>query len=168
MDMNKYRFIITLLPICFGVSLSGLAQNNALDYYLGQALRRSPLLNDYRNQLQSARVDSEIIRAGYAPQVTGSSVNTYAPIINGYGYDQAISNGGNFSTLVGVNKMLVSKRRLDTEFDSLRLQSLGIANTSKISEQDLKKSVTAQYITTYGDMQQMNFHRETYALLQKE
>ncbi|MDP4254195.1 MAG: TolC family protein [Bacteroidota bacterium] len=166
--IKKYLVLIGCLGGCLGMSLPGLSQNNSLDYYLSQALRRSPLLNDYRNQLQSARVDSEIIRAGYGPQVTGTSINTYAPIINGYGYDQAISNGGNFSTLVGVNKALISKRRLDTQYDSLRLQSLGIANTSKISEQDLKKSVTAQYISTYGDMQQMNFHRETYALLQKE
>src|ERR1700743_1399894 len=38
----------------------------------------------------------------------------------------------------------------------------------KISEQDLKKNVTAQYITAYGDLQQLNFNREVYALLQKE
>ncbi len=162
--MNKY--LITIFS--FGISLSVFSQNNTLDYFLRRALENSPLLNDYRNQMQTAGVDSEIIRAGYRTQVTGTSVNTYAPIINGYGYDQAISNGGNFSTLVGVNKALISKRRLNTEFDSLRLLNQGILNTSKITEQDLKKSVTSQYITTYGDRQQLNFHRDIYALLQKE
>ncbi|MES1161027.1 MAG: TolC family protein, partial [Bacteroidota bacterium] len=122
----------------------------------------------YEGQILAGQVDSEIIRAGYRPQVTGSSINTYAPIIHGYGYDNAISNGGNFSTLVTVNKTLISRRRLDARFGTIQLQNEGLRNTAKISEQDLKKNVTAQYITTYGDLQQLTFNREVYSLLQKE
>ena len=139
-----------------------------LDFYLGQALQSSPLLKDYQNQVLTGEVDSQIVRAGYKPQVNGSSINTYAPVINGYGYDQAISNGGNFSTLVGVNKTLVGRKHLDAQFETIRLQNEGLRNTAKISEQDLKKSVTAQYITAYGDLRQLGFNREVYALLQKE
>jgi outer membrane protein TolC len=142
--------------------------SGSLDFYLQVALQSSPLLKDYQGQVQTGQVDSEIVRAGYRPQVTGTSVNTYAPIIHGYGYDNAISNGGNFSTLVGVNKTFVGKRHLDAQFETIQLQSQGLRNTSKVSEQDLKKNVTAQYITTYGDLQQLNFNREIYALLQKE
>lgn len=139
-----------------------------LGFYLQTALQNSPLLKDYEGQVLAGQVDSEIIRAGYRPQVTGSSINTYAPIIHGYGYDNAISNGGNFSTLVTVNKTLISRRRLDARFGTIQLQNEGLRNTAKISEQDLKKNVTAQYITTYGDLQQLNFNREVYTLLQKE
>lgn len=140
----------------------------SLSFYLGQALENSPLLKDYRNQVLTGQVDSQLIRAGYRPQVTGSSVNTYAPLINGWGYDEAISNGGNFTTVVAVNKTLVGQKHLDAQFETIRLQNQGVANTSKISEQDLKKNVTAQYITAYGDLQQLKFNREIYALLQKE
>ena len=35
-------------------------------------------------------------------------------------------------------------------------------------EQDLKKTVIAQYITAYGDLQQLQFNREIYSLLEKE
>jgi outer membrane protein TolC len=141
---------------------------NNLNFYLAQALQNSPLLKDYQNQVQTGEVDSQIVRAGYQPQVNGSSINTYAPVVNGYGYDQAISNGGNFSTLVGVNKTLVGRKHLDARFEGIRLQNEGLRNTSKISEQDLKKNVTAQYITAYGDLRQLAFNREIYALLQKE
>ena len=139
-----------------------------LDFYLHAALQNSPLLKDYQGQLQAGQLDSQLIRAGYRPQVTGTSVNTYAPTINGYGYDNAISNGGNFSTLVGVNKTLVTRSHLNAQFETIRLQNQGISNTTKISEQDLKKSVTAQYITTYGESQQLNFNQEIYTILQKE
>jgi outer membrane protein TolC len=139
-----------------------------LSFYVGQALQSSPLLKDYRNQVLTGEVDSQLIRAGYRPQVTGSSVNVYAPLINGWGYDQAISNGGNFTTVVGVTQTLVGQKHLDAQFQTIRLQNQGVANTSKISEQDLKKNVTAQYITAYGDLQQLKFNREIYNLLQKE
>jgi outer membrane protein TolC len=139
-----------------------------LTFYLGQALQNSPLLKDYHNQVLSGEVDSQLVKAGYRPQVMGSSVNTYAPLINGWGYDEAISNGGNFTTVVGVNKTLVGQKHLDAQYETIRLQNQGVTNTSKISEQDLKKNVTAQYITAYGDLQQLKFNREIFALLQKE
>lgn len=145
-----------------------MGQSTSLDFYVGQALENSPLLKDYRNQVQSGQLDSQLIKASYMPQVTGNSLNSYAPVVNGWGYDQAISNGGNFSALVGVNKLLVGRHHLETQYETVRLNNQGVNNTSKISEQDLKKSVTAQYITTYGDLQQLQFNREIYSLLEKE
>jgi outer membrane protein TolC len=100
--------------------------------------------------------------------VNGNSTNLYAPLIHGYGYDQAISNGGDFTTVVAVTKTLVGDRHLDAQYQTIRLQNQGIGNTAKISEQDLKRNVTAQYITTYGDLQQLGFNRDIYTLLEKE
>jgi outer membrane protein TolC len=144
------------------------AQERNLDFYLQQALQNSPLLKDYRNQALANQADSELILAGYKAQVTGTSINDYAPTYMGWGYDQALSNGGNFSDLISVNKTLVSRKRLDAQFRTIRLLNQGLENTAKVSGQDLKKNVTAQYITTYGDGKQLDFHREIYSLLQKE
>ncbi|HEX9513280.1 MAG TPA: TolC family protein [Puia sp.] len=171
--MKKYIARLGIYGLLSGLGIPALAQNSAppagnLDFYLQTALQNSPLLKDYQNQVQAGQVDSQIVRAGYRPQVTGNSVNNFAPVINGFGYDNAISNGGQASALVAVNKTFVGQRHLDAQFETIRLQGQSLRNTAKISEQDLKKSVTAQYITTYGDGQQLNFNREIYALLQKE
>ena len=139
-----------------------------LDFYLGRALQNSPLLKDYQNQVLLGQIDSQLVRASYQPQVNGNSTNLYAPTIHGWGYDQAISNGGNFTTVVAVNKTLVGQKHLDAQYETIRLQNQGINNTAKVSEQDLKRSVTAQYIITYGDLQQLNFNRDVYTLLEKE
>lgn len=147
---------------------AGFSQNNTLDYFLEQGLRNSPLLKDYQNQVQSNLLDSQRITAGYKPQVTGNSFNSYAPVINGFGYDKAITNGGTFSTLIGVNKSLVSKKNLDNQFENLRLQSETIVNSSKITEQDLKRIITEQYITAWSDMLQIEFNRGIFDLLKKE
>src|SRR6202041_722724 len=123
-----------------------------LGFFLDRALQNSPLLKDYQNQVLLGQIDSQLVRASYQPQVNGNSTNIYAPSIHGWGYDQAISNGGNFTTVVAVNKTLVGQRHLDAQYETIRLQNQGITNTAKVSEQDLKRSVIAQYIITYGDL----------------
>ena len=165
---NMLRNLFLVLALTGGLLVKGQPVTR-LDFYIDQALQNSPLLKDYQNQVLTGQVDSQIIRASYRPQVTGSSVNTWAPTLNsGWGYDQAISNGGQFTTVAAVNKTLIGQKHLDAEYETIRLLSQGIRNSSKVSEQDLKKSVTAQYITTYGDLQQLSFNRDVYALLQKE
>lgn len=147
---------------------TGFGQKNRLNYYVEQALANSPLLKDYQNQVQLAYYDSLLIMTGYRPQVTGSSFNSYAPTIKGWGYDGAITNGGNFNALVGVNKQLMNKKTVEAQFQNLQLQNDALRNTGKITEQDLKRTVVAQYITAYGDLQQLNFNKEINTLLTKQ
>ncbi|OJY90423.1 MAG: hypothetical protein BGP14_12260 [Sphingobacteriales bacterium 44-15] len=161
--LKKYLNLLFLLSV-FKVN----AQNNTLEYYISRALSNSPLLKDYNNQVELGGIDSTMIRAAYKPQVTGTGNNYYAPVINGWGYDNAITNGANVSALVGVNKALVSRKNLETQFETIRLNTAGIKNTAEIAEQDIKRTVAAQYITTFGDWQQLSFTAEVYGLLLKE
>ena len=160
--------ILNILAIIF-IGANGFAQtNNQLNFYVDNALRNSPLLKEYQNQLQSSQYDSLLIRAAYLPQVKGTSYNMYAPVIKGVGYDAAITNGANFATLVGVSKQLPNKKLLNAQFQNIQLQNQILRNTTTISEQDLKKAIIAQYITAYGDLQQLNFNRDINSLLSKE
>jgi outer membrane protein TolC len=162
----KGNLLILVLLMLMGIGLN--AQNNNLQYYLARALNNSPLLKDYQNQVLSNQLDSQRILAGYRPQVTGSSINMYSPVIGGYGYDLAISNGGNFTTVVGVDKTWVSKKNLSTQFGAINLQNQAINNNSRISEQELKRTIVGQYITAFGDMLQLDFNKSVHELLQKE
>jgi outer membrane protein TolC len=160
----KFFIYFILLAAC----IPALAQDRNLDYYLGQARINSPLLKDYQNQVLLNKVDSEILIAGYRPQVNGVSNNSYAPSTNGFGYDYAITNGGQVSALVQANKTFVSKRNLAAQVLTIHLQNESVGTTSTIAEKDLKKAITAQYISVYGDLAAMNFTRETLRLLQNE
>ncbi len=178
MFLNKlFAFpIILLLLLIVGIEAHAQSPAQApadtavtdLDFYLGQALQNSPLLKDYHNQVLIGEVDSQLVRASYRPQVNGNSTNIYAPTVHGWGYDQAISNGGNFTTVAAVTQTLVGRQHLDAQYETIRLQNQGRDNSAKLSEQDLKKSITEQYIITYGDLQQLTFNRDIYDLLQKE
>lgn len=165
-SVSKKKFNFTLITLilfqfCF-------SQPNTLDYYLRHTLSGSPLLKDYQNQIESNNLDSLRIRAVYKPQVSGNSINSYAPVIGGFGYDPVVTNGGQLSAVVAVNQAIVSKKNINSQFETLRLHNQGIEISSKISEQDLVRTITAQYITAYGTLLQLNFTKEINQLLEKE
>lgn len=147
---------------------NGTAQQNNLRFFINYALTNSPLLKDYQNQILSNQADSVKIRAGFGPQVNAVSNNIYAPVINGWGYDDAITNGANISAQVSVTKEIVGKRNKENQYQALRIQSQSLQNAGKISEQDLTRSVTEQYLIAYGSGQQYNFTNEVLSLLKNE
>ncbi|KAA5534525.1 TolC family protein [Taibaiella lutea] len=157
-----------LISCCVLTVFTATAQDNNLQFYLDSGLEASPLLKDYQNQISANAIDSAKIRAGYKPQVIASSTNSYAPVIKGWGYDEAITNGRNINAVVGVNKVFAGRKNLESQFESISLLNQGIENNKKMTEQELKRTITAQYITVYGDKQQCDFLNESFLLLKDE
>jgi len=144
------------------------AQTKTLNDFLNSAIENSPLLKDYQNQIESLRYDSLLLRATLKPQVTGSSINSYAPVVKGIGYDEAITNKANVNALIGVNKTLANKKNTTSQMAGFALQKQRLTDTARISEQDLRKNIIAQYITAYSDQEQLQFNNEIKNLLTRE
>jgi len=157
-------FLFFILFKCLGTH----AQNSTLSFYLQQGIHNSPLLKDYEAQIELNSIDSQRIRAQYGPQVTGSSVNSIAPVIKGYGYDRAITNGGQLSGVINVDQAIVSRGNLSAQYRNLQLQNQGLANNARITEQDLKRTITNQYLTAFGTLQELNLAKEIRQLLSNE
>ncbi len=161
------KYFVSILFAAFSF-LSLYAQQKNLDYFINQGLQNSPLLKDYQFQVLSNKIDSQRIRASYGPQVNGTSTGSYSPVFKGWGYDGALSNLHTYNALIGVSRTFISKGNINNQYLSIQLLNLGLQNQGKISEQDLKRSITQQYITAYGDLLQINFNKEIIALLKKE
>lgn len=145
------------------------AQERNLDFYIETALQNAPAFRDFHNQTALNHQDSLLIRAALRPQLTASSAASIAPTFQGFGYDPALSNGGFFSALVSVNQpVLVPKKNLTAQFQALAVQNKSLENNARLTEQDIRRSVGAQYITAYGTAQQLAFNRETLDLLRHE
>jgi len=71
------------------------AQNN-LEFYLNKAMLNSPLLKDYRNQAELARIDRLRINAGLGFQVSVVNNNLYAPAMRHCFAE--MPNSGTFNT----------------------------------------------------------------------
>jgi len=163
--MNKKIFFI----ICtFLVPIFSFSQNKSLDYFINESLAHDPKISEFQNLILANKIDSSIIVAGNKWQVTGSGNAYYAPIINGWGYDEAITNGQQLSALIALNKQIYNKRNLSLQFRSLQLQNDSLSNSAVIYKEDIKKAIITQYITTYGDQLQLEFNDQLIDLLTKE
>jgi outer membrane protein TolC len=154
--------------LCILSYSTSLAQTYSLDHYVELAQKNSPLLKDLKNQVSSARIDSMRLRAGLKPQVTGTGAGAFAPVINGFGYAGAITNVQTISALVGVNQQIIGRNYRNSQLAAIALQQDSLVNASQLSTQDLKKAVIGQYITAYGDQQQIKFSQEIIDLLNQE
>ena len=169
--MKKPLFIFFFISVVVNsLGQPGLAvpEKNTLDYFIQHAVSNSPLLKDYESQLSSLSLDSKIFLASIKPQVNGISNNSYAPVIGGWGYDNAITNGQQLSALVSASKTMLNKKSIASQLESLKIQSQSAMNSSKISEQDIKKAITDQYITVYGEQLQLDFYNRVDNMLLKE
>jgi outer membrane protein TolC len=69
---------------------------------------------------------------------------------------------------VGVNQQVIGRNYRNSQLAAIALQQDSLINASHLSEQDLKKAVIGQYITAYGDQQQVKFNDEIIELLTQE
>ncbi|MBO9584784.1 MAG: TolC family protein [Flavobacterium sp.] len=150
------------------VGARSFSQEKDLSYFIQKARTNSPLLADYQNQIKISTLDSLINRAAYKTQVAGNLNANYAPVINGYGYDTALSNGQMVSALVGVNKRIMSKNQLNSQADSFKLIKDALIINKKIAVKDLDKSIIAQYIAAFGTETQMEYNNKIISLLKEE
>ena len=163
--MNR-KYLIIIFGFLFPIS--SFAQNKTLDYFICKSLTNDPRILEIQNLILANRTDSALIVAGNKIQVAGNGNAYYAPVINGYGYDVAITNGQQLSALVALNKQIYNKRNLSLQFKSLQLQNDSLTNYIAISKQDIKKAIITQYILAYSDQLQLDFDDEVISLLTKE
>ncbi|RYY90858.1 MAG: hypothetical protein EOO15_00895 [Chitinophagaceae bacterium] len=144
------------------------AQARNLSYFVEQAAANSPGLRELQNQLLLARIDSLLLRAALRPQVAFVSTDSYAPIVGGVGYDEAITNIANVSAIVQANKNFVSTRNVHAQLQTIALQRRALIDTILLSRQDLVRTITDQYIAAYADQISADFSHDVYVLMQRE
>jgi len=157
---------VIFLISCF--ALAAKSQSRNLEFYLQAALQNSPLLNDYRNQASAASSDSLLIRAARMPQVDVKTQLQYAPAYDNFGYEEVITNGGNYMALMGVSQTILNRRELSSKYLSVELQKKAIDNSSRMSAYELNKIITNQYLTTYAVFSDLLFNRSFLKLTMEE
>jgi outer membrane protein TolC len=160
----KYWVAIFLI----GISLHGFGQSHDLRFYINTARQNSPAIKEFQNSVLSAQIDSQILRATLKPQVAFLSSGSYAPVIGGWGYDEAVTNIANLSGIIQANKSFISTARLGAQLQTIALQRRALLDTIQLSQQDLVRTVTEQYITAYGDQLAADYNREVFELMERE
>jgi outer membrane protein TolC len=158
--MKSFCFFILFL-----ITIKSFSQEKDLRFYIEKAQKNSPLLVDLSNQIKSNILDSLINRANYKPQISGNLNANYAPTLNGYGYDTAVTNGQAVSGLVGVNQKIIGKGIVNSQAETFKLMKDGLLLNKSIALKDLNKAIISQYITASGSLNQMDYNQKTVSLL---
>ena len=159
---STFFFILVLF------SVKSFSQEKDLRFYMEKAQTNSPLLKDLSNQIKSNSIDSLLNKANYKPQIAGNLNANYAPVLNGFGYDTALSNGQTISGLVGVNKKIIGKNQVNSQAESFQLLKESLVLNKKIASKDVNKLITAQYITASGSAEQLDYNQKMASLLKDE
>ena len=152
-----------------------------LQEYISLAQQNNPIINDNRNLSEITRLESERLKAFYnKPQVFLAGGITYSPFFNnaGYtnsdpspqaiGYDLAISNGGVYSGTLNVNQSIFNRSRYQASVAQVQVAGLINSNIAKLTEHDLERFVTDQYIICYQDFQQIQYISGVIKLLNEQ
>jgi outer membrane protein TolC len=163
--MHK-RFLLACFLSCFALLAHN--QTRSLSFYLKEGIRNSPLLNDYMNQVNSAVSDSLLIKAAKKPLVEARSQLQFSPSYKNFGYDEVITDGGNYTAVMGVSQAILNKKELINKYKAVDLQKQSVNNSSRISANELNKLITEQYLTSFSCMSDYLFNRSFLELFKKE
>jgi outer membrane protein TolC len=163
-----------LLGIAFLFPAMSYAQQT-LDYYIQTAKSNSPLIKDNQFQSEAARLELERLKSVYTKPQVGIVANyLMAPVVannNGktslqlspgnadsyYGQDAGLTNGGLYQGLVQVNQPLFMKSRFSAIADEAGIGIKINQNNIRLTNFELEKIITDQYILCLQDMHQIDF-----------
>lgn len=150
------------------------ASPRRLDEFLQVARLRSPQLRELGYQFAQNQLDSLRRARQNGVQVGGTAAALYAPTItnrngeNVFGYDNAVTNGGNYAALAQVSKPILNRLQLQTDYRILANQGQVLRNTGQLAALDLRRSITDQFLTAYAAQLQLAFSRALLGQLRQQ
>ncbi len=156
--MNRF-FIITFFFLSI-LPTPSISQVKSLDFFIDQGLVHSPVLKDIANQMNSNMVDSMLIKAGQKPQVSFNGLLYYAPVINGIGYSEVITNISNISSQASVTQRIFNRKTIGALYSKSAIQNQSLRVSYKISKNDLRKAITLQYLAACSVSNDLTFYKD--------
>ena len=150
------------------------ASPRRLEDFLLVARQNSPLLRETANQVSQNRIDSLVRARQNGVQVAGIGSALYYPSITNsqgesvLGYDNAVTNGGNYAAFAQASKPILNRFQLQNDYQILANQGQVLRNTGRLSALDLRRSITDQFLTAYAAETQLRFSRTLLAELRQQ
>lgn len=146
-----------MLVLIYGINTVACAQEISLSDYLDAAKAKNPSLQEYRNNAQVADLENEKVIANYRYPELHSDINWMeAPVIDGVGYDEAITNGAWYSALAGVSMPLFTKALSQPELEKNNLQAGKSRWQGKMGWKELSMQITDLYAQCFADQQNLD------------
>ncbi|WP_159430939.1 TolC family protein [Flavobacterium segetis] len=139
-----------------------------MNFFIEKALLNTALWNDLNNQSSSLTIDSLLYKANLKPQLSANLTGNYAPVINNFGYDTAITNGQNVNGIVSYSQKIFGKSQKNIQLGAITLLKEKVDFNKKITSNDIKKAIRLQYIVAFSDYNQYLNLQQQFGLLNSE
>ena len=159
---------ILILYIFLFLSIASFSQKREVNFFIEKALLNTALLDLLNNQSGSLSIDSLVYKANLKPQLNAIVFANYAPVINNFGYDTAISNGQNGSAVVSFSQRIFGKSQKNNQLAAITLLKVKVDINKKITKNDIAKAIRLQYIITFSDNNQFLNLQKQFGLLNAE
>lgn len=161
---------ILIVSVLFSLSMCGWASAQTrltLEHCITLALAQSPALKASENSLrQGGLAEAELAAAGL-PQVKAIAGALYAPVPPPFGYDPAISNGGQLNGQIAVQQALFDGGVRNLKTDQLRNERRSGEIEHRRIRRDLEFSVKESFIDALRAQMETNLHRASITLLEQ-
>lgn len=157
-----------ILYIFLLLSIASFSQKREVNFFIEKALLNAALLDDLNNQSSSLSIDSLLYKANLKPQLKAIVFANYAPVINNFGYDTAISNGQNGSAVVSFSQRIFGKSQKNNQLAAITLLKDKVDINKKITKNDIVKAIRLQYIVAFSDNNQFLNLQKQFGLLNTE
>jgi outer membrane protein TolC len=144
------------------------AQVKNLNEYINAAIANSPSLKENALQQMQTGIDSSIAIADYRPQISANGVGYYAPVYGQYGYDQAISNGGEYAALISISQQISPRNEISLKRRLASDERSRLLADSKVKENELRKEVTDEYLNACLLQQRLVFYIQSDSFLTQQ
>ena len=132
-----------------------------LDRCLTLARTQNPRMRNAENAIRTAELSHAELSTTKLPQIKLGASSIYAPSSGNFGYDPALSNGGQVTGQVIVQQSLYDGGIRGLKSDQLSLDIDRLAKEKRIAERDLVFSVMQTFIETLRAEQEIILQEES-------
>jgi len=168
---NRQIFFLSVILILFIylVPTEAYSQEHKLSYFLKAAIHNDPQLAASQRNIKISQLDIKINKAMFRkPVLSGNGFALWAPGSAAWGFDKAITNGGEYDALLNLTYPILQRNNLDAHDMLYSSQSEQAKYNQKYRRHNLKMQVTQAYINIYGDQQHVNYLDNLHKLLQHQ
>lgn len=182
--MAFYKKLILIWLSFFSTGLE--AQIKSLDYFIGQAKKNSPLIFEKKVQNNAMEVELKRLKAFYTqPKMSIDAGLLFAPIISAdnnstraqfvsagatdyYGYDLAVSDGGQYQALLSVEQPLTGGKKMGIASRNLAVSREINEAEIKLTIYDIERIVGYQYLRCLQSQNQIDVYSGLINLINRE
>jgi outer membrane protein len=157
--------LLFLFLIIVSVSVVSSQQAWTIDDCIAMAKVRSPRLQIAANAGRTAQLSQSELLTSRLPQVKASATALYAPTHGQFGYDPAITNGGELAGQVIVQQSLYDGGIRSLKYDQLSADVQQRSREAKLLDRDLVYSVRQAFIDLLHARLERDLQRESVARL---